>query len=42
MSRRGRAVLQGVAIGAALFLVLLAILLLSGDLSGSKFLYVDF
>lgn len=33
---------KGLLAGAALFLVVVAILLLAGDLSGSKFIYVDF
>jgi hypothetical protein len=37
-----RAFFAGSAFGLVLFLVLLAILLLAGDLSASKFIYVDF
>lgn len=37
-----RRFLTGAAAGFLLFLVLLAILLFAGDLSSSKFLYVDF
>lgn len=39
---RGRAFWQGVLLGALAFLALLALLLLSGELSSSRFLYVDF
>ncbi len=34
--------LKGARLGALLFLLLLAILLFAGDLSASKFIYVDF
>ena len=34
--------LKGFGIGVILFLLFLAILLFSGDLSASKFIYVDF
>jgi len=34
--------LKGLGLGLVLFLVLLALLLFSGDLSASKFIYVDF
>ena len=34
--------LKGLLIGVALFGLFLAILLFSGDLSASKFIYVDF
>jgi hypothetical protein len=34
--------LAGSSVGFLLFLALLAILLLAGDLSSSKFIYVDF
>ena len=34
--------LRGLGAGAVLFLLFLAILLLAGDLSASKFIYVDF
>jgi len=34
--------LKGLGLGAVLFLLFLAILLFSGDLSASKFIYVDF
>jgi hypothetical protein len=33
---------KGLGLGLVLFLVLLALLLFSGDLSASKFIYVDF
>jgi hypothetical protein len=33
---------KGLGLGAVLFLLFLAILLFSGDLSASKFIYVDF
>jgi hypothetical protein len=33
---------KGLALGAVLFALFLAILLFSGDLSASKFIYVDF
>lgn len=33
---------KGFGIGVVLFALLLAILLFSGDLSASKFIYVDF
>lgn len=33
---------KGFGIGAVLFLLFLAILLFSGDLAASKFIYVDF
>jgi len=33
---------KGIGAGALLFLLFLAILLLAGDLSASKFIYVDF
>jgi hypothetical protein len=39
---RRRRIAQGAAVGALLFLALLAILLFAGDLSSSKFIYVDF
>ena len=42
-SRRGRVrIIKGIALGALLFAALLAILLFAGDLSSSKFIYVDF
>jgi hypothetical protein len=34
--------LKGLGIGMVLFALFLAILLFSGDLSASKFIYVDF
>jgi hypothetical protein len=34
--------LKGARLGLLLFLLLLAILLFAGDLSASKFIYVDF
>ena len=34
--------LKGAVLGAILFVLFLAILLFSGDLSASKFIYVDF
>lgn len=34
--------LKGAAVGVLLFVALVLILLLAGDLSSSKFLYVDF
>jgi hypothetical protein len=34
--------LKGLGIGVVLFALFLAILLFSGDLSASKFIYVDF
>ena len=37
-----RAFRRGLALGAVLYLLLLAILLFAGELSSSKFLYVDF
>jgi hypothetical protein len=37
-----RSLLKGLGLGLVLFLLFLAILLLSGDLSASKFIYVDF
>jgi hypothetical protein len=40
--RRVREFLRGAAIGGLVFLLLLSILLLAGELSSSKFLYVDF
>ncbi len=33
---------KGLGLGALLFILFLAILLFSGDLSASKFIYVDF
>lgn len=42
MTASRRAVARGALVGALLFLALLAILLLAGDLSSSKFIYVDF
>ena len=33
---------RGLAFGALLFLLLAALLILAGDLSASKFIYVDF
>lgn len=39
---RDREFWKGAAVGAGLFLLLLGILLLAGDLSASKFIYVDF
>ena len=36
------AVWRGIALGSIAFLVILAILLIAGELSASKFLYVDF
>jgi hypothetical protein len=35
-------IVPGVALGALLFVALLAILLFAGELSSSKFIYVDF
>jgi len=37
-----RSFIKGLGLGVVLFLVFLAILLFSGDLSASKFIYVDF
>lgn len=34
--------LKGVGLGTVLFILFLAILLFAGDLSASKFIYVDF
>jgi len=34
--------LKGLGLGVVLFFLFLAILLFSGDLSASKFIYVDF
>ena len=34
--------LKGLGLGVILFVLFLAILLLSGELSASKFIYVDF
>ena len=34
--------LKGVGMGTVLFILFLAILFFSGDLSASKFIYVDF
>jgi len=34
--------LKGISLGVVLFILFLAILLFSGDLSASKFIYVDF
>jgi len=34
--------LKGLGLGTVLFILFLAILLFSGDLSASKFIYVDF
>ena len=42
MSLRRDRVLLGCAVGALLFLALIAILLFAGDLSSSKFIYADF
>ncbi len=42
MNDRRKEFLQGVLMGLLLFAMLLAILLLAGDLSDSKFIYVDF
>ena len=42
MSLKMRATLRGALVGVALYAVVVMILLFSGDLSGSKFLYVDF
>lgn len=39
---RRRRLALGALLGVALFLAFLAILLLAGDLSSSKFIYVDF
>jgi hypothetical protein len=39
---RSRAFRRGLLLGAAAFCALLAILVLSGDLSSSGFIYVDF
>jgi len=39
---RRRRILTGVLLGTLLFAALLAILLFAGDLSSSKFIYVDF
>ena len=39
---RGLDLAKGLALGAVLFALFLAILLFSGDLSASKFIYVDF
>jgi len=33
---------KGLGLGAVLFILFMAILLFSGDLSASKFIYVDF
>jgi hypothetical protein len=33
---------KGVGLGAVLFLLLVGVLLFAGDLSSSKFIYVDF
>ncbi len=38
----GKELIKGLALGAVLFALFLAILLFSGDLSASKFIYVDF
>jgi hypothetical protein len=40
--RFDRATRAGIAVGTLAFLALLAILLFAGELSSSKFLYVDF
>ena len=40
MSRKD--LVKGLVLGAVLFILFLAILLFSGDLSASKFIYVDF
>ena len=42
MRARLRSLAAGGGIGVVCFLLLLAILLLAGELSSSKFLYVDF
>ncbi len=39
---RRRSLAAGVAVGLLLFFGFLAILLLAGDLSSSRFIYVDF
>ena len=39
---KGRLPLRGVLLGALLFAVFVVVLLFAGDLSSSKFLYVDF
>jgi hypothetical protein len=39
---RARFPVRGVLLGALLFVVFFAVLLFAGDLSSSKFLYVDF
>jgi hypothetical protein len=39
---RRRRIATGIALGALLFVALLAILFFAGDLSSSKFIYVDF
>lgn len=39
---RASAVRRGIAIGIAAYLALLTLLLFAGELSSSKFLYVDF
>ncbi len=42
MTARRRHLAAGAALGLLLFLVFLAILLFAGELSSSKFIYVDF
>ena len=42
MNRGRDRFLLGCAVGALLFLALMAILLLAGDLSSSRFIYADF
>jgi hypothetical protein len=37
-----REFLKGLGVGILLFLLLLAVLLFAGELSASKFIYVDF
>lgn len=39
---RDRDLWKGLAVGTALFLLFLGVLLFAGDLSASKFIYVDF
>jgi len=42
MTDRVRRLRSGALVGVLLFAALLAVLLLAGDLSSSKFIYVDF
>jgi len=42
MTVRARRLVVGTMLGIVLFAAFLAILLLAGDLSSSKFIYVDF